>query len=183
MSRDPIIEPWRTFLLDLDAAVQESVVLVCLGGFAVTLHYGLVRPTGDIDVCEVVPRTAIPAILALGGVNSDLHRRHGVHLQMARVAQLPYQYDDRLSPAFAGAFQRLQLFVLDAYDLALSKIERNADQDVEDVKHLARAVPLDLDVLRDRYRAELRPYLGQPDREDLTLALWLEAIEEERGNV
>lgn len=30
-------------------------------------------------------------------------------------------------------------------------------------------------------RKELRPLLGNPEREDLTLRLWIEAIEEERG--
>jgi hypothetical protein len=38
-----------------------------------------------------------------------------------------------------------------------------------------------LDVLRDRYEKELRPILGNPDREYLTLQLWREAIEEERN--
>lgn len=35
-------------------------------------------------------------------------------------------------------------------------------------------------VLKDRYEKELRPDLGNPRREDLTLRLWIEAIEEER---
>jgi hypothetical protein len=30
------------------------------------------------------------------------------------------------------------------------------------VKYLARTVPFDLDVLRDRYEKELRPILGNP---------------------
>jgi len=42
-------------------------------------------------------------------------------------------------------------------------------------------VPLDLDLLRKRYSAELRPYLGRPEREDLTLNLWIEMIQESRG--
>ena len=73
------------------------------------------------------------------------------------------------------------LFALDPYDLALTKLERNLDQDVEDIRHLARVVPFDLEVLKRRYEDELRPYLGRPDREDLTLRLWIEIIEEDRG--
>lgn len=65
--------------------------------------------------------------------------------------------------------------------LSLSKIERNTQRDRDDVKHLARTVPLDLGILQERYQTELRPDLGNPAREDLTLKLWLEAIEEERG--
>ena len=71
---------------------------------------------------------------------------------------------------------------LDPYDLALSKIERNSQRDRDDVKHLARTVPLDLKLLRERYERELRPDLGNAKREDLTLELWIEAIEEDRLN-
>lgn len=42
---------------------------------------------------------------------------------------------------------------------------------------------LDIDVLQQRYRDELRPKLGRPEREDLTLRLWIEMIEELRGAV
>lgn len=47
--------------------------------------------------------------------------------------------------------------------------------------HLARTVPFDLEVLKERYQNELRWQLGNPEREDLTFRLWMEAIEEERG--
>jgi hypothetical protein len=47
----------------------------------------------------------------------------------------------------------------------LSRIGRNLDQDIEDVNHIARVVPLDLCELRRRHRRKLRPYLGSPERE------------------
>jgi hypothetical protein len=59
-------------------------------------------------------------------------------------------------------------------------LERNIQKDRDDVKYLAKTVPLDLEVLRQRYQKELRWQLGNPEREDLTLRLWIEAIEEER---
>ena len=37
-----------------------------------------------------------------------------------------------------------------------------------------------LNILQERYHRELPPDLGNPDREDLTLKLWIEVIEEER---
>jgi hypothetical protein len=81
---------------------------------------------------------------------------------------------------FPGAFRRLCLLGFDPYDLALAKLERNIQRDRDDVKYLARTIPFDLDLLRDRYLKELRPLLGNPEREDLTLRLWVEAIEEDR---
>jgi hypothetical protein len=83
---------------------------------------------------------------------------------------------------FPGAFSRLKLFVLDPYDLALTKLSRNAEIDMEDVKHLAAARNLDLDVLKERYVQELRhKVIGPVERHDRTLELWIEAIREERG--
>jgi len=63
----------------------------------------------------------------------------------------------------------------------LSKLERNIQRDRDDIRHLARTVPFDLDILRRRYRDELRWQLGNPEREDLTCQLWMDAIEEERS--
>jgi hypothetical protein len=45
---------------------------------------------------------------------------------------------------------------------------------------LARSIPLDLEILKERYEKELRWQLGNPEREDLTLKLWIEMIEEDR---
>jgi hypothetical protein len=63
----------------------------------------------------------------------------------------------------------------------LAKLERNHEVDRDDVRFLAAAVPLDVNVLRERYASELRPLLGNPGREDLTLDLWTEIIQESRG--
>jgi hypothetical protein len=71
---------------------------------------------------------------------------------------------------------------LDPYDLALTKLERNIERDRSDVRYLARIVPFDLNILRERYTTELRPYLSNPAREDLTLQFWIEDIEEDRAN-
>jgi hypothetical protein len=53
--------------------------------------------------------------------------------------------------------------------------------DREDVRHLASVVPFDPEVLSRRYNEELRIYLVNPDREDLTLKLWIEMIQEDRS--
>jgi hypothetical protein len=67
----------------------------------------------------------------------------------------------------------------EAYDLALSKLERNLGRDREDIQHLSRTVPLDADVLERRYKQELRPYLVNIERHDLTIRLWIEMLREQ----
>jgi hypothetical protein len=173
-------EPWASFFRELDGHLQGAVALHCLGGFVVTVCYGLPRATADIDVLSVVPNDKLADLVSFAGESSALHRKHGVYLDLVTVAACPYEYEDRLIE-LSGPWERLRLFALDPYDVALAKLERNLQRDRDDVLYLAITVPLAIDVLRTRYCLELRPYLGRPEREDLTLELWIEMIQETRG--
>ena len=124
----------------------------------------------------VAPHQQIAAIEKIAGRGSRLHGRHGLYLQHVGVVTVPENCFDRLVEMFPAAYSRLRIFGLEAHDLALSKLERNAARDREDVKYLARTVPLDLDLLETRDRTELRPYLASPERHDPTLRLWRDAI-------
>lgn len=176
-----IPEPWLSFLRELDSAAQEEVWLDCMGGFVVTLVYGFSRPTADLDVLEIAPAAAGRPLVDLAMQGGSLHKKYKVYLDRVGVAKVPENYEDRLAEIFPKVFKHLRLLALDPYDLALSKLERNIQRDRDDVKHLAKIVPLDLGVLKERYHRELRWQLGNPKREDLTLRLWIEAIEEERS--
>lgn len=57
--------------------------------------------------------------------------------------------------------------------LILSKLERNSQKDRDDVAFLAASLHLRSEVLRERYRKELRPYVASEARHDLTLELCL----------
>jgi hypothetical protein len=179
MPLENVPEPWASFLAEIDAGARGEVELHCLGGFVVTVLYGLARPTADVDVLVIAPRGESEHLINLAGKGSALHHKHGLYLDLVTVATVPEDYDRRLMEIFPDEFEHLRLFALDPYDLALAKLERNTQRDRDDVKHLARTVPLDLEVLQERYEKELRPYLAIPEREDLTLRLWLEAITED----
>jgi len=178
MSKDKPPEPWFFFLCDIDDFVTEETHLHCLGGFVVTVIYGAARSTSDLDSIATVRRN--PKLLDYAGQGSPLHTKHKVYLDPVGVAPLTENYEDRLTDIFPDLFKHLRLFDLDPYDIALTKIERNTERDRDDVKHLANVVPFDLGILNQRYRDELRVYLGKPEREDLTLTLWIEIIEETR---
>lgn len=175
-----IPEPWLSFLGELDAAVESEVRLDCMGGFVVTMVYGFSRPTADLDVLEIAPREAGKRILQLGMQGGPLHKKYKIYLDPVGVAHVPESYEERLTEIFPKFCKHLRLCALDPYDLALSKLERNIQRDRDDVKYLARTVPLDPEVLTERYQKELRWQLGNPEREDLTLKLWIDAIEEEK---
>lgn len=178
---DQVPEPWNAFLMELDACAPSTVCLECIGGFVVTMLYGMSRSTGDLDVVEIAPRSVGTTFAQIAREGGELHRKHGIYLDYVTVAQTPYEYKSRLREMFPGALRQIHLMALDPYDLALTKLQRNIERDRGDVRFLARTIPFSLDVLRDRYYTELRPYLpGNLDSHDLTLRLWIEAIEEDR---
>ena len=50
MPAKPILEPWQSFFTEIDNSLEDEVELHCLGGFVMTMLYGLDRPTADVDV-------------------------------------------------------------------------------------------------------------------------------------
>ena len=164
--------PWDAFLWEVDRLIPEPVQLHCLGGFVITACYGFPRPTGDVDYISVRPSGAGAHLQQIAGPRSKLHKKYKLYLQQVGVASYPENYADRLIEIYPGLFQNLRLFALDPYDLALSKLERNVAVDREDVAFLAKSVPMDFQVLEQRYSEELRPYLASPEKHDLTLRLW-----------
>ena len=101
--------------------------------------------------------------------------KHGLYFQHVTVADVPEGYADRLEELFPGQFARLRLLALEVHDLVVAKLVRNSPVDLEDAKFLAKTGKLDETVLRQRYEQELRPYLANESRHDLTLNLWLDA--------
>lgn len=175
-------EPWHSLLLELDAVATEEVHLQCLGGFVVTVLYGFPRGTSDVDVLSIAPPEQGRELLKAAENGSKLFKKYGVYLQyVGGIAALPYNYDQRLVPMYKDAYKHLKLFAPDPHDLALSKLSRNSPRDREDVLYLSRRVPLDLDLLRERYQ-ELRPLLmGVKENFDANLELWVEMIREDRS--
>jgi hypothetical protein len=55
MKTEQIPEPWISFLSEIDENLKENVELHCLGGFVVTMLYGLARSTADVDVMTIAP--------------------------------------------------------------------------------------------------------------------------------
>ena len=88
-----ILEPWGAFLRDLDRELVRPVELHCLGGFVVTMLYGLTRPTADIDVLVVRPQMDLNP---LAGIGSSLHKKHRVYVQLVTVLEAyPEDYEER----------------------------------------------------------------------------------------
>lgn len=100
MPHDVPSEPWRAFLAELNAALEEPTSLHCNGGFAVVPAYGLARATADIDIVSVVPASGNPRLIAVPGKESGLRQRHGIYIDIVGVATVPEDYAGRLRPLF-----------------------------------------------------------------------------------
>jgi len=92
--------PWSAFLGELDQAFSEPIALHCIGGFVVSLLFGLPRPTGDIDYIAAIPRHRLEQLEELAGRGSKLEAKYKVHLQHVTVAMMPEDYEARLREMF-----------------------------------------------------------------------------------
>ncbi|MGD0841265.1 MAG: DUF6036 family nucleotidyltransferase [Candidatus Acidiferrales bacterium] len=174
MSAD-LASPWREFLEELDALLDEPASLHCIGGFAVIVGYGLPRGTNDLDYRAIIPVNLMNKLQDLAGEGSALARKHGLRVQFTGVDCIPESYEDRLVELFPKRFVKLRIFIPDPYDLVLSKLTRNVRRDREDVEFLAKSRNLDAAILKERYVKEMKPLLiGAEDRHDATLAYWID---------
>jgi hypothetical protein len=174
-------EPWHSFLAEVDSLVPGEVYFYCLGGFVIQQLYDLPRPTLDVDTLPITPRDQTAFLLERAGQGSDLHRKHKIYLDIVTVCDHPDSFEDRLTEMFPGIYKNLRLFALEVYDLVLAKLRRNSTRDREDVRFLAKRVPLNVNTLKERYEKELRPYLVTQPHDDLTMELWIEMIKEEQA--
>lgn len=136
-----ILEPWNSFLTELDEKATEQTRLDCMGGFVVTQLYGFSRETSDLDVLVIAPKDQFKPLLELGRQGGELHKRHKVYLDYVGVAKVPEDYEGRLTEMFPKTYRHLRLCALDPYDLALSKLERNIQSvrfATRFIKHSAR---------------------------------------------
>jgi len=166
---------WRNFLEAVDKKLEAPVTLHCIGGFVVEAVYGIPRKTGDLDYIRVDPRGAFQFLDEIAGVQSELAQRHKLYLQKVSVHDYPDGYEKRLRKLDLG-LKMLQLFVPDPYDLILTKLARNFGKDREDVKALAQLQNLRFSIFSKRYEEEMKPWIANADRHDLTVQLWKESF-------
>ena len=179
---DRIPKPWGAFLRELDDIATAAVDFHCIGGFVVNMKYGFSsRQTFDIDVLAITPNSQRQEFLQNAAKGSVLHRKHGVYLDLVTVIQAyPEDYDQRLTEMYSGQLKKIRLFAVEPHDLALMKLERNAERDRVDVMFLAGQGLVTASELDRRYRAEMRSYIGVPERStDITLQLWVSMMKEE----
>jgi hypothetical protein len=134
----------------------------CLGGFALTVVYGISRSTGDIDYLTAIPIDSISELESTAGQGSALGRKFRVHFQhIGGIPDVPENYDERLLKLELD-FAHLDLRILDPYDLCLSKLTRNSPKDREDVKALAKQQKLNFSTFDRPLRKRNAALVAEP---------------------
>jgi hypothetical protein len=132
-------EAVRQFLRELGAQVQRATRL-CIGGSIALIVPGyLSRGTQDMDVVDEVPEE----IRSKRKLVQELEQRYRLQLAHFQSHYLPSGWENRVH--FLDSFGQLRIYLVDVYDVFLSKLFSARTKDRDDLRAL---VPqLDKDTL------------------------------------
>ena len=125
-------ETVEQYLRELGSLVSEPTRLVVGGAIALILQGYLTRRTEDIDVPDEVGT----AIRSRREPLERLAERYGLRIAHFQSHYLPAGWQNRL--LWQGDFGRLNVYVVDPYDLFVGKLCSRRDKDRDDVRVLAR---------------------------------------------
>jgi hypothetical protein len=157
-------------LRQLDDRLHEPASLVVIGGAAAILAYGATGPTKDIDTWNDIPHAVVDAYRRLSAADGV-----DVPIGKAGVADLPYDAEDRLVEIDIGLSQ-LRLWVPERHDLALSKIVRAYQHDLDAVEQMHAVAPFDEKTIFDRFRNEMSHVIADPAKLRLNFAILVERL-------
>lgn len=121
------------FLTELAVRYTQPATVILLGGSALCL-LGSERPTADIDyVGDDIRQNELQQII---GLLADEFRLIIDPVPIGEFIPIPADADERRIPI--GQYGQISVFVLDPYTIALSKLDRGFDSDLEDVGFLLR---------------------------------------------
>lgn len=129
----------KTFFTILGARANQPAELYLFGGSAVVLIGGP-RHTADIDFTCRAPNLAewqalIQIVAAELGLDAE---------ESAPAEFLPLPADAEQRHQFIGQYGSLRVYIFDPYSLAVMKIDRAFESDIEDVRYLLQAGTLEL---------------------------------------
>ena len=141
------------FLREVDKHLDTPCDIVVIGGAVLSLAYGSKYVTRDIDILVAGTDFFEAVTLAQGTSTSP------VPIQETNVADLPWEYENRLEVLRIGGLSRLRVLRPEKHDLALMKAGRGSRHDFDGLVSAHAADPLDFDTLVKRW-PEMRHVVG-----------------------
>lgn len=156
------------FFEAVDRHLTKHASIVVIGGAAAAFHRAE-STTHDVDTLD-----ALNADLQAAAKEARASTGLLVPISQSTVAQVPYRYDERLERVLPH-LKKLEVWILEKHDLALSKIVRGVEHDMQQLEEVHRNSGFDLETLLARYETELEgSVVGDPQRIRLNV---LELIE------
>lgn len=155
-----------SFLRALDRNLLRPARAVVIGGAAAAVAYDAGTKTADVDLFTGASKDVLEAA-------HKARRQTGLAIAVAAapVADLPYNYEERLRPARGLRLAKLSLAFPDKYDLALAKAVRGYQHDIDAIAGIHRRHRLSRKTLVGRFEAEMSQAVGDPARIRLNIVM------------
>jgi hypothetical protein len=151
-------EELRRFLTAMDGALKRPAEIVVIGGAAAAIEYGVASGTRDIDTW-----TRVPEDLAAAAERARRTTGLAVPFAQSGVADGPHDFESRLERVLPR-LRRLKVLVPEKHDLALMKVLRGDEHDLQAIEAIHRNSPLELPILLERYQEEMGATIVDPRR-------------------
>lgn len=148
----------KRFLQSVDKHLSDHVKILVIGGSAASLGYGVRTSTKDIDLYETDEEDYEHFLEACSLAEEDTQL--DIPVEMVGVGDAPYNYEDRLQKDETLGLTWLELEYPEKHDLALMKIIRGYEHDIQHIKEVHANHQLDLDTLVERFRDEMGHVVG-----------------------
>ena len=146
-----------TFLSLIDRELTAPTSVIIIGGAAASLAYHAQRTTTDIDLLEAASKEFEEALNRVKKAGHDV-----VPVSPVGVWDAPYSYEDRLVRILESELKHIQAFVPDVVDLALMKIVRCYENDIQVLCEIHARQPFDRPILVERFRTEMTHCVKSP---------------------
>jgi len=145
----------QEFLEAADSYLKSSFDLVIIGGAAAALAYKASKTTTDID-------TANQMLEELQHAFEAATKKTGlaIPVSMAGVFDPPYCYEDRLQQHDQINLKFLKVYVPEQHDLALMKIVRGYENDIQTICEIHENMPFCFETLIERFLTEMTQVIG-----------------------
>jgi hypothetical protein len=137
--------------------IGGKIHLILTGGAGLILRFGLKRATGDMDVLEG-PGPSPMRRLSVGSLLVAM----GFHVVSESIFLLHPDYEKRLQSAMS--LENLEVYTLDPYDYAISKIGRGMERDLDDVIESSLLTSVDISKLKELYFDAMSYWIGDERR-------------------
>jgi len=148
-------ETIKQFLRELSLSTKEPVRLEIGGSAALILQGQLSRKTEDVDVVDEVPAP----IRMQHSLLDELATRYGLRPTHFQRHYLPSGWEGRLH--YFDTYGQLRIYLVDSYDVLLSKLFSARTKDLDDVR--AVAPRLEKTILTQKLRDTTQAMLSSSD--------------------